>query len=93
MNSSQEFATRRCIKDITFKQICKSCGGTTEDGIGAIHVDMYIYMHVCAQYKKQSMSSTAGIPDKFPVTSKGKQSLGTPHERKTMRDDLKGIHI
>ena len=64
--------------------------GTTEAGIGAMQND--IYMHVRAQNKKQSMSSTAGISDKFLVTSKGKQSLGTPHERKTMRDELKGIH-
>ena len=70
--------------------MAKAGRGTTEAGIGAMHND--IYMHVCAQNKKQSMSSTAGISDKFPVTSKGKQSLGTPHERKTMRDELKGIH-
>ena len=71
--------------------MAKAGRGTTEAGIGAMHND--IYMHVCAQNKKQSISSTAGISDKFLVTSKGKQSLGTPHERQTMRDDLKGIHI
>ena len=91
MNSSQEFANRRCSKDITFKQMCKSCGGITEDvmawhGIGATHADMRIYKHVCAQDKKQRMSSTAEISDKFPVTSMDKQSLGIPHDSKTKRE-------
>ena len=43
-------------------------------GIGAIHADMHIYKHVCAQYKKQPMSSTAEISDKFPVTIMDEQS-------------------
>ena len=43
-------------------------------GIGAIHADMHIYKHVCAEYKKQPMSSTAEISDKFPVTSMDEQS-------------------
>ena len=43
-------------------------------GIGAIHADMHIYKHVCAEYKKQPMSSTAEISDKFPVTIMDEQS-------------------
>ena len=70
--------------------MAKAGRGTTEAGIGAMHID--IYMHVCAQNKKQSISNTAGISDKLLVTSKGKQNLGTPHESKAMRNELTGRH-
>ena len=76
MNSSQEFATRRCSKDITLKQMCNSCGDTTEDGMASalnMLTDMHIYKHVSAQYKKQPMSSTSEISDKFPVASMERQ--------------------
>ena len=54
--------------------MCKNCGGITADvmawhGIGVTHADMRIYKHVCAQDKKQRMSSTDEISDKLPLTS------------------------